>query len=310
MVKSKREAAGGRGRSRKLSRKQERTKAKAGARSRSSLPSSFWLVKQSFAIWRQHWRPLFGIMAVYLILNFLLAGGISRLNTAVNDIKINLSDSASHASALSEVLAGFGVLTGNSGSAAGSTLQSVFIILTSLVVIWALRHLLAGQAVSIKQSFYSAMAPLIPFLLVILVIFLQLLPLSLGAAAFGAVLANSLVVDGLVLAVIGGLFAAGASWSIYMVSSSIFALYIVTLPNRQPRESLRLAKELVRYRRWEVVRKLLFLPLFVWASMILLIVPLILTVPLTVPPVFYALSALAILFTHTYLYSLYRRLIE
>jgi hypothetical protein len=100
-----------------------------------------------------------------------------------------------------------------------------------------------------------------------------------------------------------------AAWSIYMVSASIFALYIVTLPDMLPRQALRSARELVRYRRWQIIRKVFFLPVFVILAIGVIIVPLILYAPPIVPIVFYILSMLSILFAHTYLYSLYRELL-
>jgi hypothetical protein len=53
-----------------------------------------------------------------------------------------------------------------------------------------------------------------------------------------------------------------------------------------------------------------FLPVFVFVVMGVIIVPLILYASAIVPEVFYVLSMLAILFLHTYLYSLYRELLE
>jgi hypothetical protein len=101
-----------------------------------------------------------------------------------------------------------------------------------------------------------------------------------------------------------------AGWSLYMVSASIFALYIVTLPETQPRQALRAAKDLVRFRRLSVIRKVFFLPLFIFLVMAVIIVPLILYASAVVPAVFYLLAMVSILFAHTYLYSLYRGLLE
>ncbi|HLG90770.1 MAG TPA: hypothetical protein VI336_01240, partial [Candidatus Saccharimonadales bacterium] len=105
-------------------------------------------------------------------------------------------------------------------------------------------------------------------------------------------------------------FATLASWSVYLISSSIFAMYIVTLPDMQPRQALRSAKNLVKYRRLQLMRRVAFLPLFMLFAMAFIIVPLILFASFLVAPVFYLLSTLAILFIHAYLYSLYRSLLE
>ncbi|HSX17795.1 MAG TPA: hypothetical protein VLE51_00340, partial [Candidatus Saccharimonadales bacterium] len=74
--------------------------------------------------------------------------------------------------------------------------------------------------------------------------------------------------------------------------------------------ALRSAKNLVKFRRWQLMRRIVFLPIFILVVMAALVVPLILFVSFLVAPVFYILSMLAILFIHTYLYSLYRSLLE
>src|SRR5581483_10553725 len=87
-----------------------------------------------------------------------------------------------------------------------------------------------------------------------------------------------------------------AVWSFYMVSASVFGLYIVTLPDMQPRQALRSARDLVRFRRFAIIRRVFFMPLFLLAVIGLIIVPLILYAQPVVPAVFYVLSMLAILF--------------
>jgi hypothetical protein len=153
------------------------------------------------------------------------------------------------------------------------------------------------------------MGPLIPFLLVVFVIILQLLPITLGTAALGVVLTSVFSSQAAVTIIFSLFFVLLAGWSAYMLSSSVFALYIVSLPHMQPRQALRSAKSLVRFRRWQLMRKVLFLPLLILAIMAILIIPLILSATFLVVPVFYVLSGLSILFIHTYLYSLYRSML-
>ena len=307
--RSKPAAAGGR--VRKLTKKQAKGKVKKDLKNRKPLPGSFKLTGHVFAILRQHWRPLGGIVIVYLLLNIVFASGISNVSNAFDSIKANLN--ANNSNGFAHAASGFASLVGSagaSGSATGSTFQSVLFIIESLVIIWALRHLLSGQAISVKQAFYKSMAPLIPFLLVIFVIIIQLLPVTIGATVLTAVATSVFTGSSAATLVSAIAFIGLAAWSIYMVSASVFALYIVTLPDIQPRQALRSARDLVRFRRLIVIRKVFFLPLLILAIMAVIIVPLILYLPFIVPAVFYVLSMLAILFVHAYLYSLYRGLIE
>ncbi|MBX4199736.1 hypothetical protein KW789_02475 [Candidatus Saccharibacteria bacterium] len=300
-------------RAKKSTKKPSKTEAKAQIHLLAPLPNVLKLTTQVFSIYKKFWRPLLGIVVVYLVLNVIFASGMSNLTSSVNDIKANLNDSTgSTAHPLTKAISGFGTLVGTagvSGSASGSILQSVLFVLESLVIIWALRQLLAGKIIGVKEAYYHSMYPLVPFLLIIFVIILELLPITVGAAFLTAVLTSA--VSSLTLAswLSWMFFLLLAGWSFYMLSSSIFALYIVTLPEMMPRDALRSAKNLVRYRRWAVIGRVVYMPLFILFAMAVIIVPLILVASFLVAPVFYILGMLAILFMHSYLYSLYRGLL-
>lgn len=298
-------------RRRKATRLQKRRYAKKTSQAYTVPPSSFSLIGQVFLIFKKHWRPLGGIVLVYLVLNVIFASGFSNIGNAFENIKLSLQSGAKWQ--FSEALNGFGSLVGGAGlttSETASVLQVVLFILASLVIIWALRHLLAGQMISIKQAYYQSMTPLVPFLIIMFVIFIQLLPLTVGSLIV-AWIASAIFTVGSTADIITGIaiFCFGV-WSIYMLSSSIFALYIVTLPEMEPRKALRSAKNLVRFRRWGVIRRLIFLPIFILLLMGLIIVPLILYFEAAVVATFFIMSMLVILFAHTYLYSLYRGLLE
>lgn len=309
--KPRKTAAAGTGRVRKLTKKQARGKVKKQVKGRKPLPGAFMLTWQVIRFISGYWKTLGGIVLVYLILNIVFASAISNVSNNFSTIKSDLDSAGGHA--FWHAAGAFGSLVGSSGasgSATGSTLQSVLFVIESLVIIWALRHLMAGQEVAVKLAYYRAMTPLIPFLLVIAVIIIQLLPITAGSAIVVAVATSVFAGSSAATVISVASFILLAAWSIYMVSSSIFALYIVTLPETQPRQALRAAKDLVSFRRLAVIRRLLFLPIFILLVMAVIMVPLILWASAIVPAVFYALSMLSILFIHTYIYSLYRGLLE
>lgn len=298
------------GRTRKATKLGKRRYEKQTTRKFTPLPSSFKLVGDSFLLIRKHWRVLGGIVAIYLILNMIFVGALSNIGGAVDQIRVNFQ--ATGAKHFAEALSGLGTLigsSGTSGSGSASVLQLFLVIIESLVIIWALRQLFSGQAIRVKQAYYNAAMPLIPFLLVLGVFFLQLLPLTLGSALITA-LATSLFSSAVATIIIGTIVVLLATWSFYMLSGSIFALYIVTLPEMQPRQALRSAKNLVRFRRWAVIRKGLFLPVFLLLAFAAIIIPLILYADWVVAPVFFVMTMSSILFIHTYMYNLYRGLLE
>lgn len=296
----------------KVPKKATKTREVVAARGRSPLPSSFKLISQVSAVFRAHWRTLLGIVLVYLVLNIIFASGLSNLGSAVNTIKADFNNSSGQPHTFAKALSGFGALvasSGSSGSSSASLLQSGLFVIESLVIIWSLRQLMAAKAVTVKEAYYQSSYPLIPFILVLLVIILQLLPVSIGALIVSAV-QTSAVANSVIISVLSWLiFIALAGWSLFMLSSSIFAAYIVTLPDTRPIEALKSARSLVKYRRLALIPKIAFLPLFILAVMAVLVIPVILFASFLVAPVFYGLSMLSILFVHSYLYSLYRSLL-
>jgi len=298
-------------RTRKLTKKQTKVKKKSSAK-KLPMAGNLRLTAKVFVTLKNNWMVLGGIMLVYLILNIVFASGVSSIANTVTNIKADLNSTSAHAHPLASGVSGFAALIFSAGagsSSTGSTLQAVLIILQSLVIIWALRHLIAGQKIGIKQAYYHASAPLVPFLLVLAFMFIQLLPITFGSAALAAVSVSLGSLNAGITILFGLIFLALAAWSIYMLSASIFALYIVTLPDMKPRDALRSAKKLVRYRRLQILRRVIFLPVLILLTMSIIVVPLILYATSLVVPVFYLLSVIAFLFTHTYFYSLYRELL-
>jgi hypothetical protein len=285
---------------RKSTPKQAKQQAKKEVKAHKPLPGSFKLTGQSVLFIKKLWKPLGGIVLVYALLNLIFGSGFIRnANTELNDNHGKFSSAISSYGA---------ILTGGSSSDQTATMQSVLIIIESLVIIWALRHLFSGEKITVKQAYYHAMAPLVPFLLVLFVIILQLLPLTIGSAILAVVL-STVYGSGAVGIIASFIFVALAAWSLYMVTSSVFALYIVTLPNMLPMQALRSARNLVQFKRWQLMRKLLFLPLLIVVVIGIIIVPLIIFAQFFVVPAFFVLAMISVLFVHTYLYSLYKGLL-
>jgi hypothetical protein len=72
------------GRVRKLTKKQTRTKAKKEVKSRQPLPGSFKLTVRVLKTMKRYWKPLGGIVLVYLILNIVFASGLSNVSSEFN----------------------------------------------------------------------------------------------------------------------------------------------------------------------------------------------------------------------------------
>lgn len=264
-------------------------------------------------LWRH--KTLFAVIAlVYGLLTFVLAQGFSA-GADVSSLKNTVQQTLG--GQLSTFSSGLGVFAlmvgsggGNTSDAAGGSYQFILFLVGSLAVIWAFRQVQTGLQVRARDAYYRGMYPLVPFVLVLLVIGLELLPMAGGVALFATVSTNGLAVNGLEQFIWVVIFLALALFSLYLIASSIMALYIVTLPDMTPRKALRSARELVRFRRWRVLLRILWLPVAMIIVGAIIMLPIIIFVPVAARWVYFVLSVLAVLAAHGYLYELYRGLLD
>lgn len=281
---------------------------------RPGLPNSFKLFREAVKHVLVHPRVFFGITIVYLIMTIALVKGFGvtnnaqQLKSALGQVFHGRTAIISSSATIFATLLGS---VGNATSEVAGAYQTILLVIVSLALIWALRqtHSATKPKFVIRDAFYKGLYPMIPFLLVLVVIGLQLIPLILAGVFYNFVFNNGLAVHwyeqigwglGLSLMALG---------SIYMISSSVFALYIVTLPDVRPMQALRSARELVKYRRWSVIRKVVFLPVALLTAIACIVIPLILFAVWSVEWVFFVLTMLSLAMVHSYMYGLYRKLL-
>jgi hypothetical protein len=277
------------------------------------LPSAFQLSKKTiYLLW--NYRGLFlGLVVVYGILDILLVRGFSG-GVNVNSLKHQLSQS--QGSKVGQLGLSFSVfinlLTSSSSSStnSGSGAYQLFLgLIISLATIWMLRQTTAGEPIRFRNAFYKGMYPLIPFILVLLVVLLQTVPFLIGGGLYDLVVTNGIAVHLAEELLWGLLFAVLTFISVYMLCSSLFALYIVTLPDMTPIKALRSARQLVRYRRLSVFRKLLYLPIALLVVASVIMIPVIAFLAPAAPWVLFVLAIAALVSSHAYMYTLYRELL-
>ncbi len=278
------------------------------------LPGSFKILGRSLVVLKQNWKLFGGIVLVYGLLNIALVKGLNPAQD-VGSLKTILNEAVKGGyGQISTGITLYGVLLGSSASTpseAASIYQTFLILISSLAFIWTLRQVSSSssKSIKVKDSFYKGMYPFVPFVLVLLVICLQLVPLLLGGSLYASVLNNGLAVSFAERILWTILFFFAALFSLYMVSSSVFALYIVTLPDMTPMKALRSARELVRYRRWRLMRKVVFLPIALFFLIGIIMVPLIVLAAPLVEWIYFAISMATLAVVHSYMYSLYRELL-
>ncbi|HJQ08020.1 MAG TPA: hypothetical protein VJ836_00900 [Candidatus Saccharimonadales bacterium] len=278
----------------------------------SRLPSAWRLLHTAFSTLKGNWKVFAGIVLVYGVLTSILVQSFGAVGS-FGDVKKAVDEAfAGSASKLVTGLTLFAYLLGASGNTSNPTAgayQMMLTLVVSLALIWTLRQVYAKQPVRLRDSFYLGMYPLVPFVLVLLVIALQLLPLILGVLMYGMVTSNGIAATGieqLLWAVAAFLLALA---SLYMVTSSIFALYIACLPNMTPIRALKAARQLVAHRRWAALRKIVYLPIALLVLAAFVVIPLIFFATPLAPWAFFVLSMLLIVIVHSYMYALYRALL-
>lgn len=276
------------------------------------LPSAWHVSKKTAVLlWRHRWLFL-GIFVIYAVLNTIFVSGTTS-GSDITSLKQEVAQSLGGGSG--QLVAGMTIFTtllstnGSASSPSAGAYQVFLALIFSLVTIWALRQVSAGERFRFKDVFYKSTYPLVPFILVLVVVLLQMLPLLIGGGIYNLVVSYGIATSLLAKLPWMALFLVGAVISAYMLTASLFALYIVTLPDMTPLQALRSAKKLVYYRRGSVFRKLLFLPLAVFVLGTVLLMPIIIFATVASQWAFFAVAMLALIVAHAYMYTLYRELL-
>ncbi len=290
------------------SRFQKLRRTKQPKPKQTKLSGSFRLMRDSLLLILEHKRLFSGIMLVYVLVTIVMTGGLGA-GISVTDTRNQIREAGGES--LSGSLSVFGMMLSSVGGSTESSAayQTLIVITVSLAIIWSLRQIMASQKTSVREAFYDGMTPLVPFILILFVVGLQLVPFLLAGTIYQATFNTGFAVGVVEKTLWATLSLTLLAASVYMLSSSVFALYIVTLPDMKPIQALRSARGLTRYRRWSLARKLLFLPLALLFIGALIIVPLILIAPVLAQLGFIVLMVIGLVIVHTYLYHLYRELL-
>jgi hypothetical protein len=207
----------------------------------------------------------------------------------------------------------FGLLIGSALATTSTTailFQIMLLIFFSLAIIWSLRQSNANRKNSLKESFYSGMYPLVQFCAVLVVMLLQLIPFRFGKYIYDIVQAQYLAVSSIEKSLWVTFYAGSGLISLYLLCSSVFALYIVSLPDMTPMRALRAAKNLIEFRRIQVGLRILAMPVYLLSLGGLIMIPTIYFAPGFAEVVFYFIAMLALPAFHSYLYVLYLELLK
>lgn len=218
-----------------------------------------------------------------------------------------------------------GQLAGSSAGAIGSSQQIFSILLglyTWLATVWLLRAILAGKKPRTRDGVYASGGPVIALAVLMLVLVLQLLPAAVAAIAYGAADSSGLLDQTVILMLFGGGAILLIMLSLYWIVSTFVAMVIVTLPGMYPFKALSLAGDMVVGRRTRLLLRLLWVAVVIMLTWLVVLIPAIILdnllktavpamswLPL-VPIVALMLMSFSVVFFASYVYILYRKVVD
>lgn len=204
--------------------------------------------------------------------------------------------------------------------------QQIYAVLLSLLTwlstVWILRGILNDKKIKLRDALYNSGAPIVSTILVFLFGLIQLLPLAIVAIAYIAAVSTGLLnggVEAMLFWLAAGLL---TTLSLYWVTSTFIALIIVSLPGAYPYASIQAAGDLVIGRRIRILLRILWMILGVFLTWVVIMIPIIIfdlwfksLVPAIVwlpivPIAILILSSMSVVWMATYIYMLYRKIIE
>ncbi|HBO64363.1 TPA: hypothetical protein DD425_00180 [Candidatus Saccharibacteria bacterium] len=293
------------------------------------LPGNIAFTHSVFQTVGRNWRLFLPLAVIYVVLYGLLVGLSSQAVYA--DLSATMQELGGEAfggdwDAVSQVGALFlSVMTSGLGVELTEAQQLFAVLLTLMVwltVVWLLRNRMAGHSVKLRDGLYSAGAPIFASIVVVVIMLVQLIPVALAAIGYAAA-ASTGILDGGVEAMLFWI-AAGllTLLSLYWVSSSLFALVIITLPGMYPVKALKSSADIIFGRRIKLLLRMLWMVLVILITWAVVLIPFIALdiwlksiwpqiewIPV-IPILLVILSALTVIWTSVYVYLLYRRVVD
>ncbi len=200
--------------------------------------------------------------------------------------------------------------------------STIIMLLAWLTSVWLLRNIMAGRKVKLRDGLYNAGAPILPTFMVAALLVIQLLPMALAAVGYGAASLTGILDGGIEAMLFWIADILLIVLSLYLISGTLFALVIVTLPGMYPSRAIKTAGDLVVGRRLRILGRILWMAFNVIITWALIIIPIILLdawlkskwesiewLP-TIPVIVLTLSALTIIWVSAYVYLLYRKVVD
>lgn len=291
----------------KIKRKKFSLKRKQKDTNRVSIPGFWRHFYLAYVELTTFWRSFVSVVFVYAFVYIILVIGLVFLSPS--SVADSLDVASEELAIIDKAyLSLYNSINFFSGDQASQLIQFFLFVIASLAFIWTLRKVRQLKRVKVAEAYYSGTAQIVPMILLIVLLFIFLIPLSIGSSVMsvGLGLATSILEISVILAI----FVVFAWLSIWLWARYWASFYIVSLPNMRPLESLSQSAKLTRDNRlkisWQVFVFVLFC-LLVLGSILFLVG---ISLPAVTPYVFVILMFILFAWAHTFMFSIYRSLID
>ncbi len=274
-------------------------------KTKKSLVKFTVLVSKTVQLLKQKKVPLTKIIVIYAALYLIF---ISGLNTQLNyqDVLQLVQESkvgksgwfSQNISVISNLFSNVGTTQGD----AASLMQIFLFVLATMACIW----LFNNKSVSVRSAFYDGTARLVPFLLVIVMLFVTLIPTAIGSSIFS--IAQGAGAQGTELISISLLSGVLLLLSVYWLSSWVFAIYYASEKDSAPIASIKLAVALTKGYRFWLVRNFVLFVICVLVLLFSVMLPIVIILPFIAAYVAYALCFVLFAVTQAFLFVNFRSL--
>ena len=288
------------------------------------LPSNIFFTAEVLGVMRRNKRAFISFTLLYVAMYTVLAGlssqdGYTTLRDGIKDFGPDLVGGEVGQAAQTFTL--FAAAVTGALNDPLSEAQQVYVgvlgLFTWLSIVWYLRHRLAGAKVKVRDALYNSGAPFLSTALLAIILLIQAVP-ALAAITVYFTLTSTGVIEGgiesMMFAIAGLLFVV---LSLYWITSTLLAMVIVTIPGTYPMRALSLAGDVVIGRRVSLLIRTLWMVFALLLIWIFVLVPVILLVDFlpwewlpVVPVTIQLMTGWSFLFFATYVYLLYRRMID
>ena len=227
------------------------------------VPTSWRLTKQSVQFFLKYFWVFFGAMLLQFAVYMLFVHGPTDFNlTNVQETIKSFFGNDTHSAASTFALLGtvIGAQTQRSGAAA---FNFVIYLSMSLAYIWMIRALSSKKPFRLRDAFYNGMTPVIPVIIILLTISVQLLPFTIASYIYTVGRTQGVFISGLEDLVFFLIALACGLLSFCWITPSVIAIYGVTLPNMYPLHTITLTRQIIKYRRLQVFRRVIALPIII-----------------------------------------------